>query len=139
MDNKAKWHCEHQDGDEKHQDSGFMIICEAYGLEWPYLIRDEVLKTAHDPEFLFWSAVRGIKRAIAKHAETHANERHMLGLRKHLDKLLSTGWRVSCRDPLCIACGDRSATIVEGMLIEQQMPGLRRVGDVYERVGVSHG
>lgn len=135
----TKWHCERVEASKENRHSGHEIICEALGLKWPCLIRDDALKTAHDPEFLFWSAVRGIKRAIAKYAETHANERLHAGLRKHLDNLLSTGWRVSCRDPLCIACGDRSATIVEGMLIEQQMPGLRRVGDVYERVGVSHG
>jgi|GEM_PF-628790 len=128
----TKWHCERHEG-------GWLIVADWDGKKFAQHLKADQMKTAHEPGFVFWSAVGSISRAISAYRALHENQRKLFGLRKHLDKLLSTGWRVSCRDPLCIACGGRSATVVEGMLIEQQIQGLRRVGDMYERVGVSHG
>lgn len=128
MDNKTKWHCERHEG-------GWLIVAEN-GLVYAYHLKADEMKNAHEPAFKFWQAVGSISRAL-KAVDAIKQPRELTGLRAHLDTMLAGGWKITCRDPLCIACGDRSATVVEGILIEQTLPGLRRVGDLYERVGVS--
>lgn len=63
------WSAKRQDGDEKHADSGLMIICEAHGLPWGYLLKGETMKTAHDPAFLFWQAIGAITRSVREYGK----------------------------------------------------------------------
>src|SRR5690606_1091137 len=92
----TKWHCERHEG-------GWLIVADWGGKQFAQHLKADQMRTAHEPGFVFWSAVGSITRAISAYRAMHENQRKLFGLRKHLDKLLSGGWRISCRDPLCIA------------------------------------
>lgn len=53
----------------EHHDNGTMIVCIAHDLPWGYLLKDETMKTAHDPAFLFWQAIGAITRSVREYGK----------------------------------------------------------------------
>jgi hypothetical protein len=53
-----KWHC------ERH-DLGFTLIADVGGWRIAHDLSAHDLKTAHEPAWLFWNAVRGLARNAA--------------------------------------------------------------------------
>jgi hypothetical protein len=58
----TKWHCE-------RYEAGWLLIADVDGAAFAYHLKADEFKTAHEPAWYFWAAIRSLTRAVKNYGE----------------------------------------------------------------------